>query len=51
MKERKERKLNCACLVDIFIIIMATTISIWQNNTNYLWLLVIGFFTGGYVNE
>lgn len=27
--------------VDIAIITMATTISIWQDNTNYLWLLLL----------
>ena len=33
-------------LIDLAIIAMAVFVSVWQNNTNYLWLLVFLSFTG-----
>ena len=35
-----------AVIVDIVIIMMAVFVSVWQDDTNYLWLLVFSFATG-----
>ena len=33
-------------IIDICVMTMATGVSIWQNNPNYLWLLIIMGFSG-----
>ncbi len=38
-----------SALVDIAIIFLALTVSVWQNNPRYLLLLLLAFCTGSYV--
>ena len=46
---REKETINWAtALIDIAIMIMAIIVSVWQDNPNYLWLLVLLAFSGGY---
>lgn len=40
-----------AAAVDIVIIIMAVTVSVWQDDPTYLWLLAATLLTGSYALE
>lgn len=35
-------------IADLAIMFLALTISVWQDNPKYLWLLAIMVFSGGY---
>lgn len=45
----KDKRINWGCvIVDIVIIIMSVFVSVWQDNTNFLWLLLPIAFSGSY---
>ena len=43
---KKVKLLWTTTLIDLAVIAMAVFVSVWQNNVNYLWLLVFLFSTG-----
>ena len=43
---KKVKLIWTTTLIDLAIIATAVFVSVWQNNTSYLWLLGFLFFTG-----
>ena len=49
-KKKFNKNTNWGVVIfDIGVMILATVVSVWQNNPNYLWLLILMFASGSLI--
>jgi hypothetical protein len=45
--KNKEVKTNWGTvIIDLAVMVLSVSVSVWQDNPNYLWLLILLLFTG-----